>query len=65
MRSNFQQIILHYLGVHTQNPGLREVDLVPSPKGVSDKIKQGGNTQKKASCIIQPGFTYGCQHLGS
>ena len=32
----------------------------------SDKInmqKQGRNTQKKASRIVQPGLTDGCQHL--
>ena len=66
IRYNFQQIILYYLGLHTQNPGLREVDLEPSPKRGSDKInmqKQGRNTQKKASYIIQPGVTYGSQHL--
>ena len=47
-------------------PGLREVDLEPSPKRGSDKInmqKQGRNTQKKASRIVQPGLTYGSQHL--
>ena len=32
MRSNFQQII-YCLGLHTENPGLRQVDLGPSPKG--------------------------------
>ena len=66
MRSNFQRIVLYCLGLHTQNPGLREVDLEPSPKGGSDKInmqKQGRNTQKKASRIVQPGLTYGSQHL--
>ena len=66
MRSNSQQIVLYYLGLSTQNPGLREVDLEPSPKRGSDKInilKQGRNTQKKASRIIQPGLTYGSQLL--
>ena len=59
MRSNSQQIVLYCLGPHTQNPGLREVDLEPSPNRGSDKIdmlKQGRNTQKKASHIVQPGF---------
>ena len=54
------------LGIHTQNPGLREVDLEPSPKRGSGKInlqQQGRNTQKKASRILQPGLTYGSQHL--
>ena len=66
MRSNFQQIILYCLGLHTQNSGLRGVNLEPSPKRGSDKIKmqkQGRNTQKKGSCIVQPGLIYGSQHL--
>ena len=66
MRSNFQQIVSYCFGLHTQNPGLREVDLKPSPKRGSDKInmqKQGRKTQKKASPIVQPGLTYGSQHL--
>ena len=66
MRSNFQQIVSYCLGLHTQNPGLREVDLEPSPSRGSDKInmqKQGRNTQKKASRIVEPGLTYGSQHL--
>ena len=66
MRSTFQQIVSYCLGLHTQNPGLREVDLEPSPERGSDKInmqKQERNTQKKASCIVQPGLTYGSQHL--
>ena len=66
MRSSSQQIVLYCLGLRTQNPGLREVDLEPSPKGGSDKIKmlkQGKNTQKKASRIVQPGLTYGSQYL--
>ena len=66
MRSNFQQTISYCLGLHLQNPGLREVDLEPSPKRGSDKINMqnlGRNTQKKASRIVQPGLTYGSQHL--
>ena len=66
MRSNFQQIVSYCLGLHTQNPGLREVDLEPSPKRGSDKINMqnlGRNTQKKASRIVQPGLSYGSQHL--
>ena len=57
MRSNLQQIVSYCLGLHIQNPGLRVVDLEPSPKRCSDKInmwKQGRNTQ---SCILQPGLT--------
>ena len=66
MRSNFQKIISYCFGLSTQNPGLREVDLETSPKRDSDKInmqKQRRNTQKKASRIVQPGLTYGSQHL--
>ena len=47
MRSKSQQIISQCLGLHTQNPGLREVDLEDSPKTGTDKInmlKQGRNT---------------------
>ena len=39
-RSNFHQIISYYLGLHTQKPGLREVDLQPNPKRGSDKINR-------------------------
>ena len=66
MRSNSQQIASYYLGLRTQNPRLREVDLEPSPKRGSDKVnmlKQGRDTHKKASCIIQPGLTCGSEHL--
>ena len=66
MRSNSQQIVSYCLGLRTQNPNLREVDLEPSPNRGSDKIKmlkQRRNTQQKASRIVQPGLTYGSQHL--
>ena len=66
MRSNFQQIIPYYLGLHAQNPRLRELDLEPISKRDKDKInmqKQERNTQKTASPIIQPGLTYESQHL--
>ena len=59
-------MVSYCLGLCTQNPGLSEVDLAPSPKRGNDKIKmlkQGRNTQKKASCIVQPGPTYESQHL--
>ena len=68
MRSNSQQIVSYCLGLCKQNPGLSEVDLEPGPKRGSDKIKmlkQGRNTQKKASRIVQPGLTHGSQHLES
>ena len=66
MISNSLQIILLCLSLRTQNPGLREVDLEPSPMKGGDKInilKQGRNTVKKASHFSQPRLTYGSQHL--
>ena len=66
IRSNFQKIVFYFLGLHTQNPVLRQVDLESSPKRGSDKInkqKQGRKTQKNASRIIQYRLTYGSQHL--
>ena len=45
-----QQIVSYCLGVRTQTPGLREVDLEPSPKRSSDKInmlKQGRKTEEE------------------
>ena len=33
-----QKIESYYLGLHAQNPGLREADLEPTPKLGSDKI---------------------------
>ena len=38
--SNYQQIILYCLGLCTENPGLREVDLEPCQKSDSDKINK-------------------------
>ena len=38
MRFNFQQIVTYCLGICTQNPGLRKVDLAPSCKRGSKKI---------------------------
>ena len=38
IRFNSQQIASYCLGLRTQNPGLREVDLEPNPKTGSDKI---------------------------
>ena len=46
MRSNSQQIVSYCLGLRTQNPGLREVDLEPSPKRGSDKIKMLKNKEE-------------------
>ena len=39
-RSNSQQVVLYCLGLRTQNQGLREVDLEPSPKRGRDKINR-------------------------
>ena len=50
IRFNLQEIILHCLGLGTQNSGLREADLEPSPMRGSDKInmlKQVRNTPEK------------------
>ena len=38
MRFNSQQIVPYCLGLCTQNPGLREIDLESRPKWGSDKI---------------------------
>ena len=50
MRFNSQQIVSYCLGLHTQNPGPREVDLDPSPKRGSEKmnmLKQGRKTTEE------------------
>ena len=54
------------LGHSTQNAELREVDLELILKRGSDKNnmkKEGRNTQKNASRIVQPGLSYGLQQL--
>ena len=53
-RSNAQQIVLFCLGLRTQNPGLREVDLEPSPKRGSDKINRlkWGRQNRKKQVVI-------------
>ena len=38
MRFNSQQLVSYCLGLHTQKPGLRVVDLESSPRKGSDKI---------------------------
>ena len=38
IRFSCQQIVSYCLGLHTQNPGLRQVDMEPSSKRDSDKI---------------------------
>ena len=66
MRSKFQQIVSYCLGLCTQNPVLQEIDLEPGPKASSDKtimLKQGRNTQKNSSYIVNPGLTYRSQQL--
>ena len=57
MRFNSQQIESYCLGLRTQNPGLREVDLEPGPKRGSDKInmlKEGRKTtsDNKLYCTV-------------
>ena len=50
MKFNSQQIVSNCLGLRTQNPRLREVDLEPSPKRGSDRInmlKQDRKTAEK------------------
>ena len=49
MRFNSQQIVSYCLGLHTQNPGLREADLEPSPKRGSDKINMLKSGRKTAA----------------
>ena len=48
MRFNSQQIVSYCLGLRTQNPGLREVDLELSPKKGSDKINMLKSGRKTA-----------------
>ena len=51
MRSNSQQIVSYCVGLRTQNPGLREAHLEPSPKRGRDKInmlKQRRNIPKES-----------------
>ena len=48
MRFNFQQIVSYCLGLRTQNPWLREVDLEPSPKKGSEKINMLKSGRKTA-----------------
>ena len=50
-----QQVVLNSPGLCTQNPGLREVDLEPSPKRGSDKInrlrpRRKNTTENKSYC---------------
>ena len=60
-RSNSQQIVSYCLRLHTQNGGLREVDLQGSPKRGNNKINRlklrKKKTQQKTSHILQPGLT--------
>ena len=58
-RLNSQQFVLHCLGLYTQNSGLREVDLGPSPKIDSDKIKKAITKKKEHNRkqVLQPGLT--------
>ena len=66
MRSKFQQIVLYCLDLCTQNTRLWELDLESSHNRGTDKInmlKQGRNTQKKASLVVHLGLTYGVKDL--
>ena len=66
LRSNFKHIVSYCLGLRTRNPWIRKVDLEPSTKRGNERTnlqKQGRNTQKKASHIVQPGLTYEYQHF--
>ena len=50
MRFNSQQVKSYCLRLCTQNPGLRQVNLEPSPKKTNDKInmlKQGRKTPEE------------------
>ena len=48
MRLNSQQIVSYCLGLRTQNPGLREVELQPSSKRGSEKITMLKESRKTA-----------------
>ena len=56
-RSNFCQVLLCCVGLRTQNPGLREVDLEPSPKrgtGKINRLRQRRKKQHNTSRIVHP-----------
>ena len=65
MRFHFIKITSYCLGLCTQNPGLRKVDLEPSPMIGSDKINMLKKDRKTAGKkhIIQMALTYGSRHL--
>ena len=48
MRFNSRQIVSYCLGLHIQNPGLREVELEPSSKRGSEKINMLKESRKTA-----------------
>ena len=61
MRSNFQQIVLYCLGLCSQNPGLKEDDLEPSPERGHGKInmqKQGRKKHSKESKSYHTAWTH-------
>ena len=61
MRFNSQQIISYGLGLRTQNPRLKEVDLEPSPKRDSDKInmlKQGRRKTSEENKLYRTAWTH-------
>ena len=51
MRSNFQQIASYCLGLHTQNPELREAELEPSPKRGSLSCWKKEETPKRKQVV--------------
>ena len=66
MRFNSQQIVLYCLGLCTQNPGLREVEMEPSPKRASGKInmlKKDRKTEKENKSYHTAWTQSGFQHL--
>ena len=48
-KSNSQQIVLYCLGLHTQNPELREADLQHNPKRGSGNINRLRTTRKNTT----------------
>ena len=60
MRFYSKQIVSYCLGLHKQNPGLREVDLEPNPKRGSGKInmlKEGRKTAEENK-LYRTGWTH-------
>ena len=60
MRFNSQQMVSYCLGLCTQNPGLREVDLEPSPRRGGDKINmlKWGRKNTAENKSYRPAWTH-------